>query len=473
MKPFYTRSEIEVFNKKLQQSAQSGLDKHPKASFKELLAYSSEEVPELQSETLPLLPRGQAALREIKERLIRLQSSPLSGVGEPLREFLQPKQTLLGRSSNLWLKGFRLKVWGAGSFGLVLSYLFATYGAEVELHERRGGTEGVPDKMPLDACARTPNVSWKNFKQTLRPVLSPQDFDHLDKALMKNGAVVDIQTQKLRSTIGSFQETLYELCLQKGVKIYFNSSLNAQRVGESDWDLEVIATGGHAIEQVPHSDFERYTFEDGHNDIWITTTMYPCEAPSGFYREEWEEGHEVVPWGRISWRRRNQTVYPIETFQREVERFAYNLQRHGFSKQDIQKVAELQRSPQLAHVFYFGHKQPSYFHDVGVEGFPCLTFHVPISSWMLNRSWSNSGKLVFGGDATGSTHPLAAIGAYLSSKNAVELLKYACFYTQTASLEPSLRKPLLDAIRTWTESKMIQDRLMVFLQARLCSHYSR
>ena len=76
------------------------------------------------------------------------------------------------------------------------------------------------------------------------------------------------------------------------------------------------------------------------------------------------------------------------------------------------------------------------------------------------------------------THPLAAIGAYLSFKNSVDFFKYCALVHNLKTvpddvLEASRRAQLEQKALDWVEAKMIADRMMVFLQARLCSHYSR
>ena len=212
---------------------------------------------------------------------------------------------------------------------------------------------------------------------------------------------------------------------------------------------------------------------------YITTTMYPTHLEEGFYREEWEEGQEVPPYGQVSWRRKNINVQSQTIFAREIERFIFNLQKKGRPEREIQQVRSLHNSPRVAHVFYFGNQQNSYHHGVGAEGYPCLTEKVTIDSWMLNQFMvqkSGHPPLIFLGDATGGTHPLAAIGAYLSTKNAVDLFKYCALIHNlqnlTNSLAPDLHEYISQRARIWLESSMAYDRVMVFLQARLCAHYS-
>ena len=55
--------------------------------------------------------------------------------------------------------------------------------------------------------------------------------------------------------------------------------------------------------------------------------MYPTDLPPNFYREEWEEGEEVYPYGPVSWRRKNGNVQLTEVFKNEIERLILNLKK--------------------------------------------------------------------------------------------------------------------------------------------------
>ena len=462
--PIYTRAHVSDLNQKLQEVTEDILRHDPQISYKGLLAQAHLQIPELLSDDGNSPP----ALDRVEHDIL----SALEEVGlSRVQRFLRTGQV---PASNL-LDGFRLNIWGAGSCGLSLAYLFSCHGARVVLNERRG------QNNLLEACSRTPNISWKRFRETMKSVLSEKDFSRLDDSIMEHGGVIDPISQKLRSSIGGFQEALYKQVTQKGVDIRLGEEVSPERLGDSkNFDMEVVCTGVHAAEQIPRDDLKLFSFPDGIGKIFITTTMYPTDLDAGFYRVEWEENQDVPPYGPVSWRRKNINVQPIHIFRNEIERFVFNLEKKGSNSRDIQKARSLLDESRIAHVFYFGNQRPSYHHDVGAEQYPCLTEKISIGSWMLARSISfddQNKPVAFLGDATGGAHPLAAIGAYLSFKNSVDLLKhYACLH----NLKPLAHKIPHDSYSTltqkilyWTEYKMILDRLMVFLQARLCAHYSR
>ena len=167
-------------------------------------------------------------------------------------------------------------------------------------------------------------------------------------------------------------------------------------------------------------------------------------------------------------------VQPRRIFRKEIDRFVFNLEKKKFPPQDVEKARSLHREPFAAHVFYFGNRKDSYHHGIGLENYPCITEEVVIKSWMLNRFiHAYPTPTAFLGDATGTSHPLAAIGAYLSFKHSVDLLKYCILTHNLKNVESPHKSRFLEQALRWTESKMALDRLMVFLQARLCHHYSR
>ena len=204
--------------------------------------------------------------------------------------------------------------------------------------------------------------------------------------------------------------------------------------------------------------------------------MFPTNLSPGFYRDEWEEGDLIRPYGKVSWHRKNINVQLRSTFTKEIQRFIFNLEGEEFSAQDIAKAKSLLNKPRVAHVFNFGNQKKTYFHGIGDEGYPCLTKKVAIESWMLNRSFSryrNYSWITFLGDATGGTHPLAAIGAYLSFKNSVDFFKYCALTHHLKQVANELDKSkVAEQALYWVECKMAVDCMMVFLQARLCAHYS-
>ncbi|MCY4643696.1 MAG: hypothetical protein OXB88_03670 [Bacteriovoracales bacterium] len=462
--PIYTRAHVSALNQKLQESAEDILRRDPQISYKGLLAEAHLQIPELLSDDGNSPP----ALKQVEHDIL----NTLGEVGLPkVQQFLSTGQI----PTPGLLDGFHLNIWGAGSCGLSLAYLFSCHGAEVVLNERRGKNNF------LEACSRTPNISWKRFRETMRSVLSEKDFSQLDDSIMEHGGVIDPISQKLRSSIGGFQEALYKQVAQKGVDIRLGREVSPKRLGDSkNFDIQVVCTGVHAAEQIPGNDLELFSFPDGIGKIFITTTMYPTDRDTGFYRVEWEENQDVPPHGPVSWRRKNINVQPINIFRNEIERFIFNLEKKGSRLSDIQKARSLLNESQIAHVFYFGNQTPSYHHDVGSEQYPCLTEKISIGSWMLARSISfddKNGPVAFLGDATGGAHPLAAIGAYLSFKNSVDLLKHcACLHNLKSiahKIPHDSYSTLTKKILYWTEYKMILDRLMVFLQARLCAHYSR
>ena len=326
-----------------------------------------------------------------------------------------------------------------------------------------------------------PNISWKNFEATIKPVLFEKDFASLYQSIIHHGGILDPKTKKLRSSIGGFQEALHSQISLSGVVSKLNESAvlaDVEEAGSSD--LQVISTGVHAVKEIPRHGLEALSFHDGYGDIFITTTMFPTNMDPGFYRKEWEEGQELPPYGKVSWRRENINVQPINVFHKEVDRFIFNLKKKKFSQENIEKAQSLQQESRIAHAFYFGNHRDSYHYGIGDQGYPCLTKKVTVDSWMLNTFISfNKGKtpVAFLGDATGSTHPLAAIGAYLSSKNSVDIFKYSTLthFLKSVSdkIDPQIHDRISQQALRLTEYKMTLDRLMVFLQARLCSHYSR
>ena len=398
----YSKSDVEEINSGLEKTAEAVLSQKPNISFKALLAESTKRVPQLDADSKevvassrPLTDDLVAALGEIAEKHPDVEG----------RERFSTIADLFGKArigGPDLLKGFRLRIWGAGSCGPSLAYLCSAHGAHVVVCEKRGG-DGL-----LSACARTPNVSWKNFEKTMRAVLSKKDFYDLYGRIVDHGGVVDERSGKFRSSIGGFQEALYSLLSEKGVRIDFARNLCEEELRlRGEYDIEVVATGVHAFEHIPRKDLEVYSFPDAHNDIFITTTMFPCDWPPGFYREEWEEGDEVHPYGKVSWRRKNVNVQPVSIFSKEIRRFIFNLERDGFSREDMAKAASLLDEPRVAHVFYFGNQRDSYHCGIGDEGYPCLTKRVHIDSWMLNRSFARNDDgslLAFLGDATG-WHP--------------------------------------------------------------------
>ncbi|MCY4524605.1 MAG: hypothetical protein OXB84_07705, partial [Halobacteriovoraceae bacterium] len=431
------------------------------------------EIPELNSDTM----QTPSSLQETTLRIIQNLERTASFVEDEKTKKKLVSVKNIFTSGNIeqkeLLKGFNLRIWGAGSCGLCCAYLFSCHGAKVLLNEKRG------ERGLLSACSRTPNISWKNFEKTIMPALTKKDFDRLFESIIHHGGVIDPKSGKLRSSIGAFQEALHEQISLNEVALDLNRKMEMENINDDeDFDIQVICAGVHTKEEIKLKNFTPLLFPGGLGEIFITTTMYPTDEKTGFYRDEWEEGQIVSPHGEVSWRRKNINVQSVETFEKEIDRFVFNLQKKGFDKKDRDLARALKNKKQVAHVFYFGNRRDSYHHGIGEENYPCITEKVDVGSWMFNQfvDENNRPPVVLMGDATGPSHPLAAIGAYLSSKNSVDLLKY-CILTHNlksikntpAVMDGDMAKDAL----YWLEGKMLLDRLMVFLQARLCSHYSR
>ena len=471
--PLYDYADIKELTANLESITKNILKKNKEISFKECLLKASREIPELDSDSMEMPPSVKNAQKTIIQKLEHLITQKKD---EKTREKLDSiKQTF--STDNIiqkkLLEGFKLRIWGAGSCGLSCAYLFSCHGAQVELNEKRG------EQGPLSACSRTPNISWKNFEKTMISVLDKQDFNRLFQSILQYGGVIDPQSGKLRSSIGAFQEALYKQISANQVKVNLNQKMELKNIHDNNgFSMQVISTGVHAKDEILLDTHKPLLFPGGQGEIDITTTMYPTNLDIGFYRDQWEEGESVSPYGRVSWRRKNINVQSVDTFRGEIKRFVFNLEKRGFTKKDIEKGLALTKENHVAHVFYFGNHRSSYHHGIGEENYPCITEKVQVGSWMFNKFIDSSGKtpIALLGDATGPSHPLAAIGAYLSSKNSVDLFKYCTLIHNLNSIKDvpvSVHDQILKDALFCLEGKMLLDRLMVFLQARLCSHYSR
>lgn len=378
------------------------------------------------------------------------------------------------------LSGFKVRIFGAGVSGLTLAYSLKRRGADiVGLLDKRG--EGQQQHLPLaGVLSRGQNVSWTGLERYLRPILGKEDYEDLLQRLYANGAIMDRTRGKVRGSIASFQEVLVQLLEEQGVKVTpgYKGGV-ADLLTDRDIDLQCVATGVHALDDFS-CELKPLTFNDKSCRIRTHLTMYPSKELSAYRHESRVEGVT----GGNGWRNVHEVVYPATTFESEITRFAANLQRLSASEEAIQEVLSLHSAERVAHRFSFGNDRSGFECGLNSHPQPTLTSTLTITPWVLKSTISHVNPRVptlFLGDATCSTHPLAAIGHALVFQNVNGAVRLAeCRHALKHF--PSEKSPahLQRLVRSLNrDSEDLYERcgrkmaLMVFLQSCLCSFYSQ
>lgn len=376
------------------------------------------------------------------------------------------------------LEGFKVRIFGAGISGLTLAYCLRLRGAEiVGLLDRRGDSS-APDQSFQDLVARGQNVSWSDMERFLRPVMGDDAYEYLLRKLYASGAVMDRREGKVRCSIGAFQEVILEELKSLGVSVglgYPGGTADLQT--DRGLDMQCVATGVRAVKDFS-SELKPIFFEDYSSYVATHLSMYAAEEEYRFFSNDRDEGCDGMGWRSV-----NETVHPVELMAKEIHRFVGNLRRMSTPENCVKKVQALQNARMVAHSFSFGNDRSGFDRGLDHKPYPSIMGQLKIKPWILTHTISRVNPdvpTVFLGDATCSSHPLAAIGHSLVFQNVSSFVrmaecKQALKHLHKASSNAHIHTLISKLDRDFEElyeRNSRQTALMVFLQSCLCSLYS-